>query len=51
MGIRAANDELVLSKTSSGAPGWKSLTRNRLHLHESDIRHHISILLDEPAES
>ena len=48
MGIRRASEELVLTKTTSGAPGWKSLTRNRLHLHASDIVRHISILLDNP---
>lgn len=47
MGIRTANEELLLAKTSSGAPGWKSLTKNRRHLHESDIHRHIAILLDQ----
>ena len=46
MGIRSASEELLLAKTTSGAPGWKSLTKNRYHLHQSDIHHHISILLD-----
>jgi hypothetical protein len=48
VGIRAASEELLLAKTSSGAPGWKSTTKNRHHLHESDIRRHIAILLDKP---
>ena len=48
MGIRAASEELLLAKKSSGAPGWKSATKNRPHLHESDIHHHIAILLDKP---
>ena len=48
MGIRSASEELVLAKTSSGAPGWKSLTKNRPHLQQSDIHRHISILLDRP---
>jgi hypothetical protein len=47
MGIRAASEELLLAKTSSGSPGWKSTTKNRSHLHESDIHRHIAILLDE----
>ncbi len=47
LGIRSASEELVLAKTTSGAPGWKSLTRNRPTLHASDINHHISILLDQ----
>ena len=46
MGIRAASEELLLARTSSGAPGWKSTTNNRSHLHESDIHRHIAILLD-----
>lgn len=45
MGIRKASEELLLAKTSSGAPGWKSTTRNRPHLHASDIHRHIAILL------
>lgn len=48
LGIRNASEELVLTKTSSGAPGWKSLTRSRHHLHASDVHRHISILLDIP---
>ena len=48
MGIRSKSEELVLAKTRTGAPGWKSLTKNRTHLHESDIHRHISILLDRP---
>ena len=48
VGIRAASEELLLAKTSSGAPGWKSTTKNRHHLHESDIHRHIAILLDKP---
>lgn len=47
LGIRAASEELLLAKTTSGAPGWKSLTKNRPHLHESDIHRHIAILLDK----
>jgi hypothetical protein len=47
LGIRAVSEELLLAKTTSGGPGWKSLTKNRPHLHESDIRRHISILVDK----
>jgi hypothetical protein len=46
MGIRAASEELLLAKTSSGAPSWKSTTKNHSHLHASDIHRHIAILLD-----
>ncbi|HET7114219.1 MAG TPA: hypothetical protein VFI57_11270 [Pyrinomonadaceae bacterium] len=48
MGIRSASEELVLARTNSGAPGWKSLNKKRPHLHASDIHHHIAILLDKP---
>ena len=47
MGIRAASEELLLARTGSGAPSWKSSTKNRPHLHESDIQRHIAILLGE----
>lgn len=48
MGLRSASEELLLAKTNTGAPGWRSLTKNRPHLHISDIHRHISILLDRP---
>jgi hypothetical protein len=48
LGIRAASEELVLAKTNTGTPNWKSLTKQRPHLLQSDIHHHISILLDRP---
>ena len=47
LGIKTASEELLLAKTSTGAPGWKSLTRNRPHLHASDVHRHIAILLDQ----
>ncbi|HEX6046064.1 MAG TPA: hypothetical protein VFZ22_16340 [Pyrinomonadaceae bacterium] len=47
-GIRAASEELLLAKTISGTPNWKSLTKERSHLQQSDIHLHISILLDRP---
>ena len=46
LGIRAASEELVLTKTTAGTPNWKSLTKRRPQLQQSDIHHHISILLD-----
>jgi hypothetical protein len=46
MGIPRAGDELLLTKTNTGAPTWKSVSNKRFALHEADIRHHISILLD-----
>ena len=45
MGIPRAGDELLLTKTNTGAPSWKS-SNKRFALHEADIRRHISILLD-----
>lgn len=47
LGIRPAGQELLLTKTNAGAPLWKSLNTKRPHLHESDIRRHIAILLDK----
>ncbi len=46
LGIRTASEELLLAKTNNGTPNWKSLTRHRPHLQQSDIHHHISILID-----
>lgn len=47
LGIRTAGEELLLTKTSNGAPMWKSLAPKRSSLHESDIRRHLAILLDQ----
>lgn len=47
MGIKSASDELLLSKSPTGAPSWKSQLRKRLSIHESDIRRHIAILIDQ----
>lgn len=47
MGLPRSSEELLLTKTTTGAPGWKSLTRERPNLHKSDIQHHIAILLDQ----
>lgn len=46
LGIKHVSDELLLSKSSSGAPTWKSILKERLFIHESDIRRHIVILID-----
>jgi hypothetical protein len=45
MGIKSANDELLLAKSNNGVPSWKSLLKKRSILHESDIRRHITILI------
>ena len=44
LGIKAANVELLLSKSNTGAPAWKSVEKNYLLL-EADIRRHLAILL------
>lgn len=46
LGLKSASDELLLSKSSSGSPQWIMVNRNGLRLHESDLRHHLAILLD-----
>lgn len=45
LGIRKANEELLLMKSGSGVPSWKSHTRKVLH--EGDLRRHMAILLDQ----
>ncbi len=47
LGIRQAGEELLLTKTKSGAPAWKSVLNKALSLHEADMRHHLEILLDK----
>lgn len=47
LGIRQAGEELLLARTKTGAPTWRSLLNKRFSLHESDIRRHIAILLDK----
>ena len=47
LGLRNASEELLLARTTSGAPGWKSLTKNRPQLHQSDVHRHIAILLNK----
>ena len=46
LGIRAANEELLLAKSSTGGPAWKSVEKKYLLL-EADIRRHLYILLDQ----
>ena len=45
LGIRTANEELLLTKSHKGTPVWKSL--KHASLHESHMRRHIAILLDQ----
>lgn len=46
MGIKSASEELLLSKLPGGSPAWKSIAKKDTYLLESDIRRHISILID-----
>jgi len=47
LGIRAANEELLLAKSNTGGPAWKS-SKKQSSLQEADLRRHIAILLDKP---
>jgi len=44
LGIRAANEELLLMKSSAGNPAWRSDKHKTLHA--SHLQRHIAILLD-----
>jgi len=44
LGIRSANEELLLTKSKNGAPAWKA---SWSILHEADMRRHLKILLDQ----
>ena len=46
LGIRAASEELLLSKSNNGTPAWNSRSHKRNSLHAADMRRHINILLD-----
>jgi len=47
LGIKRANEELLLARSSTGAPVWKSISNKHTSLHESDLRRHLSILLNQ----
>jgi hypothetical protein len=47
MGIPKAGEELLLTKTKTGAPIWQSVQNKGFSLHEADMRHHINILVDK----
>ena len=44
LGLKSANEELLLTKSHQGTPVWKSLEHPSLH--QSHLRRHIAILLD-----
>ena len=46
LGIRSANEEWLLTKSSNGAPAWKS-SESKHALYEADMRRHLKILLDQ----
>jgi hypothetical protein len=46
LGIKRANEELLLARAKTGAPAWKSIEKNYL-LIQADIRRHLAILLDQ----
>ena len=46
LGIKSANEELLLARSKTGAPAWKSIEKNYFLL-EADIRRHLSILLNQ----
>jgi hypothetical protein len=46
LGIKGANEELLLARSTSGAPAWKSIEKNYFLL-EADIRRHLKILLNQ----
>jgi hypothetical protein len=46
LGIKSANEELLLARSKTGAPAWKSIEKNYFLL-EADIRRHLDILLNK----
>jgi len=46
LGIKAANEELLLARSHTGAPAWKSIEKNYFLL-EAHIRRHLNILLNQ----
>lgn len=49
LGIRAANQEFLLTKSHTGSPAWKSSVAKHI-LHQADMRRHLKILLDQHKE-
>jgi len=48
VGIKRADEELLLSRAASGSPQWTSATKRPHVFNESDVRRHLAILLDRP---
>ena len=47
LGIKAANEELLLARSSTGGPAWKSISNKHSSILQADLRRHIQILLDQ----
>ena len=45
MGIKTANQELLLGRSGNGGPAWRLAQHSRA-FREADLRHHLAILLD-----
>ncbi|HSK64495.1 MAG TPA: hypothetical protein VK893_11655 [Pyrinomonadaceae bacterium] len=48
LGLRSADDELLLSRSPAGSPQWTSVTKQRYQFLEINIRRHLALLLDQP---
>jgi hypothetical protein len=46
LGIKSANEGLLLAKSHTGAPAWKSIEKNYFLL-EAHIRRHLVLLIDK----
>lgn len=49
LGLPNSSEELLLSRSSTGAPHWISVTKKRRApggLQQSDLRHHLEVLID-----
>ena len=46
LGIKTANEELLLARAHTGGPTWKLIEKNHFLL-EADIRRHLALLLDQ----
>lgn len=47
LGIKAANEELLLAKSSTGAPAWKSISNKHTSVLQADLRRHLELLIDK----
>jgi hypothetical protein len=47
VGMRTADEELLLSRSAVGSPQWTAVTKKSHVFHESDIRRHLGILVHQ----